>query len=64
MTLTPLADLEPAECVILAVAHDDYLRDGWALLGSLLADGSGSVVDVKRALPRESTPASVQLWRL
>lgn len=62
--VTPLEVLKPAECVVLAVAHEDYLRAGWELVTGLLSDGEGIVFDVRGVLPRESKPDSVALWRL
>jgi len=55
---------EPADCVLLAVAHHDYLSGEWARIGALLRDRRGVVVDVKGALPRDSLPEGVRLWRL
>lgn len=62
--LTPAAALAPAEAVILAVSHADYVKGGWALVTSLLEQGQGVVMDVKGILAREATPAGVTLWRL
>jgi len=50
--------------VILAVAHDDYARGGWALMTSLLRDGEGAVFDVRSMLDRSTKPQSIELWRL
>ncbi len=64
--ITPLTfdALKPAQCVILAVAHKEYLQRGWALISELLGDEGGVVIDVKGVLPREETPAGITLWRL
>jgi UDP-N-acetyl-D-galactosamine dehydrogenase len=56
--------LKPADAVILAVAHDDYVGGGWPLIASLLRDGEGLVFDVKSMLDRATKPASIELWRL
>jgi UDP-N-acetyl-D-galactosamine dehydrogenase len=56
--------LEPADAVILAVSHDDYVRGGWPLLAGLLRAGEGLVFDVKSVLDRGSKPAGIELWRL
>ena len=64
LTLTPIEELRPADSIVLAVAHREYLEGGWPLVTSLLRDGSGVVADVKGVLPRESRPAEVTLWRL
>jgi UDP-N-acetyl-D-glucosamine/UDP-N-acetyl-D-galactosamine dehydrogenase len=57
-------DLSPADAVVLAVAHDDYLRGGWPLISSLLRDGEGLVFDVKSALDRDTKLTGIELWRL
>jgi UDP-N-acetyl-D-galactosamine dehydrogenase len=62
--LTPLDALAPAEVVILAVAHADFVAEGWALITRLLHKGTGIVLDVKSRLPRAECPTGVELWRL
>ena len=64
MTLTDLDALQPADAIIVAVAHDRYLEAGWPLIQRLLGDGAGLVLDVKMKLDRSSRPAGVELWRL
>lgn len=61
--LTALAALQPADAVVLAVAHDAY-KAGWPLIVPLLRDGKGVVVDVKARLDRSRIPAGIALWRL
>ncbi|MGH6726270.1 MAG: nucleotide sugar dehydrogenase, partial [Pseudolabrys sp.] len=43
--------LQPADAVVLAVAHDAY-KAGWPLIVPLLRDGKGVVVDIKARLDR------------
>lgn len=64
VTLTELDDLQPADAVILAVAHDRYIDGGWPLVQQLLQDGVGLVLDVKLTLDRSSQPAGIEVWRL
>ena len=64
VTLMELDALQPADAIILAVAHDNYLDGGWHLIRRLLIDGSGFVFDVKAKLDRASRPAGIELWRL
>jgi UDP-N-acetyl-D-galactosamine dehydrogenase len=64
LALTALDALEPADAVILAVAHRDYLAEGWPLLARLLKGGKGIVLDVKSRLDRGQKPEGVDLWRL
>jgi UDP-N-acetyl-D-galactosamine dehydrogenase len=62
--LTAEQDLRPADAVVLAVPHRQYLEQGWALLSRLLQDSRGVVADVKGVLPRETRPDGISLWRL
>jgi UDP-N-acetyl-D-glucosamine/UDP-N-acetyl-D-galactosamine dehydrogenase len=64
VTLTTLDALYPADAVILAVAHSDYVTGGWPLVQKLLAGGRGLVFDVKAKLDRATKPSGVELWRL
>jgi len=64
IALTARAHLAPAQAVVFAVPHREFLDGGWPLLTDLLQDGTGIVADVKARLPRPSTPAGVTLWRL
>jgi UDP-N-acetyl-D-galactosamine dehydrogenase len=62
--LRALAALKPADAVILAVAHRDYLTEGWPLMARLLKGGKGAVLDVKSGLDRKRKPEEVDVWRL
>jgi UDP-N-acetyl-D-galactosamine dehydrogenase len=62
--LTLQKDPEPADAVILAVAHDSYRRSGWPLIMRLLKEGRGLVMDVKGALDPLKKPAGIEVWRL
>ena len=62
--LTELGALEPADAIILAVAHEQYLEGGWPLVQRLLGGRTGLVLDVKVKLDRASKPAGIELWRL
>jgi len=62
--LTSIDSLRPADAVILAVAHKDYVAGGWPLIGKLLKDRRGIVLDVKAKLDREKKPEGIDLWRL
>jgi UDP-N-acetyl-D-glucosamine/UDP-N-acetyl-D-galactosamine dehydrogenase len=64
LTLTDLEALQPADAVILAVAHNSYIDGGWPLVRRLLHDGTGLVLDVKAKLDRGSQPTGIELWRL
>ena len=64
LDLTDVADLEPADAVIIAVPHTEYVEGGWDFVTGLLSGGRGVVVDVRGILDREQTPDGVTLWRL
>jgi UDP-N-acetyl-D-galactosamine dehydrogenase len=62
--LVPVESLQPADAVILAVAHKDYVAGGWPLVAKLLKGGEGIVLDVKARLDRGKKPEGISLWRL
>lgn len=64
ITLTGSDKLKPADAVILAVAHDDYVKGGWPLITSLLRREDGAVFDVRSVLDRAAKPKDIELWRL
>jgi UDP-N-acetyl-D-glucosamine/UDP-N-acetyl-D-galactosamine dehydrogenase len=64
ITLTGMPALRRSDAVILAVAHADYLRDGWPMIERLLKPGGGVVLDIKGMLDRAAKPAGIELWRL
>lgn len=64
LSLTPLERLQPADAVVLSVAHRSYRDGGWGLVRPLLKPAGGFVADIPAALDRATTPAGVTLWRL
>lgn len=64
LTLTALEALQPADAVVLAVAHSDYIAGGWPLIERLLAGRRGLVLDVKLRLDPTRVPEGIELWRL
>jgi UDP-N-acetyl-D-galactosamine dehydrogenase len=64
LALTALDKLRPADGIVLAVAHADYLGGGWPFLTKLLKGGRGIVFDVKSRLDRAQKPEGIDLWRL
>jgi UDP-N-acetyl-D-galactosamine dehydrogenase len=64
VALSGIDALEPADALILAVAHDAYIEGGWRLVQRLLNDGAGFVLDVKMKLDRGAKPPAIELWRL
>ncbi len=63
ITVIDEKDLEQADAVILAVAHDVFIKNGWDFIGKYL-NKNAIVFDIKSILPREQTPSSVELIRL
>jgi UDP-N-acetyl-D-glucosamine/UDP-N-acetyl-D-galactosamine dehydrogenase len=57
-------DSEPADAVVLAVAHEYYRISGWPLITRLLKSGRGLVMDVKGVLDMPGKPADIEIWRL
>jgi UDP-N-acetyl-D-glucosamine/UDP-N-acetyl-D-galactosamine dehydrogenase len=62
--LRPLESLRPADAVIFAVAHKEYVAGNWPLVTKLLRNGEGIVLDVKARLDRARKPEGIDLWRL
>jgi UDP-N-acetyl-D-galactosamine dehydrogenase len=62
--MTSWEDLEPADAVVLAVPHADYLQGGWPLIQGLLRHGRGLVVDVRAHLDASSTPSGITIWQV
>lgn len=63
VTLMGLAELKPADAVILAVPHRGYREGGWSLMRKMLLKEQGVVLDVKGRLDRKAVPPGIQLWR-
>ncbi len=62
--LLPYDKLLPADAVIFAVAHQEYVEKSWNQFNKLLKHGRGIVVDIKGSLPQEICPETITLWRL
>lgn len=62
--LLKFEEMRPADAVILAVSHEEYVKAGWRLIERLLKNGQGVVLDVKGVLDRALQPSGVELWRL
>ncbi len=64
LELVAMEALAPADAVIFAVPHREFLDGGWALATQCLAGGVGVVMDVKSRLDPDAAPPGVDLWRL
>jgi UDP-N-acetyl-D-galactosamine dehydrogenase len=63
--LTPFDALQPADALVLAVAHRQFVAGGWEALLHYFHPGQAAVVtDVKGVLDRNSKPESVTLVRV
>jgi UDP-N-acetyl-D-galactosamine dehydrogenase len=62
--VVPRARLKPADAIVFAVAHKEFVDEGWLLIKRLLKAGKGVVADVKGRLPRTKVPNGIALWRL
>ena len=62
--LNSLEDMDKANAVIIAVAHEEYLSGGWPFVQQLLFNTRGIVFDVKGILDRNAIPEGVILKRL
>jgi UDP-N-acetyl-D-galactosamine dehydrogenase len=56
--------LKPADAVVLAVPHREYLANGWTGITGYLKKDRGVVFDIKSVLSRAQTPAHIKLYRL
>ena len=64
LTLTPWDQLQPAQALVLAVAHKEYKALSTAQLAEMVVPG-GAVVDVKAALDAAALRAAgLTVWRL
>jgi UDP-N-acetyl-D-galactosamine dehydrogenase len=62
--LIELDDLDKADAIILAVPHNDFVKQGWKLISKLLKAKEGVVYDIKSILDRNTTPDNINLIRL
>ena len=57
-------DGERFDTIVLAVPHQQFIKDGWQLISALTnTDKSTLVMDIKAKLDRQSTPPDIDLWR-
>ena len=56
--------LHPADAVVLAVPHAEFVERGWPGVTALLRDARGIVIDVKGVLDRAARPGGIELLRL
>ena len=55
---------ERFDAIVLAVPHQQFIKDGWQLINALRnIDKSTLVMDIKARLDRTSTPPAINLWR-
>jgi len=61
--LSPLAEFEQLDALVLAVSHSEFIAMGAAKIAALVRPG-GVLIDVKSALDSTAVPAGVQYWCL
>jgi UDP-N-acetyl-D-galactosamine dehydrogenase len=61
--LHPLEELKDLDCVIVAVAHRQFLSEGPERIVELVKPG-GVLVDVKSAIAPSSVPPGILYWSL
>ncbi|NNE37450.1 MAG: nucleotide sugar dehydrogenase, partial [Gammaproteobacteria bacterium] len=64
INLTDYDALKPADAVVLAVSHTQFLEQGWECVRDRLKDASGVVFDVQGVLDRTTIPDGITLIRL
>lgn len=57
-------DPQKAHCVIVAVAHPQFIDGGWSYIQSLLTDGPTVVTDIKGVLDRTTQPRDIRTVRM
>jgi UDP-N-acetyl-D-galactosamine dehydrogenase len=62
IAIAPLEKLTGLDALVLAVAHNEYIRDVDAIYARV-RDG-GAVIDVKSVLPIKAPPRGIRLWSL
>ena len=63
MKLSPLAEFDQLDALVLAVSHREFIEMGGAKLAALVKPG-GVLIDVKSALDSTTVPAGTQYWCL
>ena len=57
-------DGERFDAIVLAVPHQQFIKNGWQLINTLTTrDELTLVMDIKARLDRQSTPPFINLWR-
>jgi UDP-N-acetyl-D-glucosamine/UDP-N-acetyl-D-galactosamine dehydrogenase len=62
ISIAPLEKFTGLDALVLAVAHNEYIRDVDAIYARV-RDG-GAVIDVKSVLPTKAPPRGIRLWSL
>ena len=63
LVLSDRDELKRADALILAVAHNEFLENGWEFIESLIIENA-IVFDVKSVLSRDGKPKNIDLFRL
>lgn len=57
-------ELKPAHAVLFAVPHRYFMDKDWSYMAGLLENKTGTILDVKAKLDRNTVPKGISLWRL
>ncbi|WP_199883819.1 nucleotide sugar dehydrogenase [Anaerosinus massiliensis] len=64
IVLNDMEELNDLDAIIIAVAHDDYVKHGAEMFLSRLKDYTGVIIDVKSVLDKNEIPEQVGYWSL
>ncbi|BAU28097.1 UDP-N-acetyl-D-galactosamine dehydrogenase [Aneurinibacillus soli] len=64
VSLLSVNELQPADAIVLAVAHKEYVENGWEGIYPLLVNQKGVIADIKSVLNSFECPEDVIHWRL
>ena len=60
----PSIDAERFDAIVLAVPHQQFIKDGWQLTKTIMNKNRATLVmDIKARLQRSAKPRNIQLWR-
>ncbi len=65
ISLTPISDIRDVDCVIVAVAHEEYRQLSVDSLSEMFSDGERVLIDVKSIFKtKETAEKGIRHWRL
>ncbi len=64
VSLTPVSEIRDADCIILAVAHDEFKALTFDEIDALFGGGECVLIDVKSVLDKREAQRRWRYWRL